>query len=49
MDITKAATDFNGKVSDIQKRDNCGRAMAMSKAKQENPELFAAAYPGQAA
>ena len=49
VDITKASTDFNGKVSEIAKRDNCGRAMAMSKAKAENPELFAAAYPDQAA
>lgn len=38
----KAAKDqFEDKVGEIQKRDNCSRTNAMSKARKEHPELFA--------
>lgn len=39
--IAKAAKDFDSKVSEIKKRDNCTRTEALAKARKENPELFA--------
>lgn len=44
-DLAKARGDFQAKVSEIAKRDNCGTAEAMSKARREHPELHKAAYP----
>lgn len=43
--IAKARGDFNAKVQEIAKRDSCSQADAMSKARREAPELFAAAHP----
>lgn len=43
--VAKAVGDFNGKVSEISKRDNVGRSVAMTKARAEHPDLFQAAYP----
>jgi hypothetical protein len=47
-DITKARGDFEGKVAEIRKRDNSSLSDAMSKARNEAPELYAAAYPAPA-
>lgn len=44
-EIRKARVDFNGKVAEIQKRDGKGQADAMTKARQEYPDLHAAAFP----
>jgi hypothetical protein len=44
-DVTKARTDFNSEVSKIMSRDSIGMADAMSKARVEQPDLFAEAYP----
>lgn len=44
-DIQKARSDFNTEVSKIASRDKLAPADAMSKARQELPELFAEAYP----
>lgn len=46
--IEKARTDFNGVVSKIMARDSVGMADAMSKARSEEPALFAEAYPDNA-
>jgi hypothetical protein len=46
--IEKARTDFNTEVSKIMARDSVGMADAMSKARAEQPELFAEAYPDTA-
>lgn len=43
--IAKARGDFTAKVQEIAKRDSCSQADAMSKARREAPELFAAAHP----
>ena len=43
--IEKARTDFNAEVSKIMARDKIGMADAMSKARDEQPALFAEAYP----
>jgi hypothetical protein len=43
--IEKARTDFNAEVSKIMARDSIGMADAMSKARDEQPALFAEAYP----
>lgn len=43
--VTKARGDFEDKVAAIAKRDTVDRATAMSKARDEAPDLFAAAYP----
>jgi hypothetical protein len=43
--IEKARTDFNAEVSKIMARDTIGMADAMSKARDEQPALFAEAYP----
>lgn len=47
-EIRKSQGDFNTKVGEIRKRDNCSRTDAMSKARREHPELFKQAYPDQA-
>jgi hypothetical protein len=44
--IQKAARDFDGKVNEIKKRDNCTRTEAFSKARKEHPELFKS-YQGE--
>lgn len=44
-DVNKARTDFNAEVSKIMGRDKVGMADAMSKARVEQPDLFAEAYP----
>lgn len=44
-DVKKARTDFNAVVSKIMGRDKIGMADAMSKARDEEPALFAEAYP----
>lgn len=44
-DLKKARQDFDGKVSEIKKRDNVSHADAMSKARDEAPDLYSAAYP----
>jgi hypothetical protein len=41
--IRKGSQDFEAKVTEIKKRDNCSRTEAMTKARQEAPELFKAA------
>lgn len=46
--IQKARTTFNGEVTKIMARDSIGMADAMSKARNENPDLFAEAYPDNA-
>jgi hypothetical protein len=38
--IAKATLDFNTKVAEIKKRDDCTRTAALAKARKENPELF---------
>lgn len=43
--MQKARETFAGKVSEIAKRDNIGRAAAMEKAETEHSDLFAEAYP----
>jgi hypothetical protein len=43
--IEKARSDFNAEVSKIMGRDKIGMADAMSKARDEQPALFAEAYP----
>lgn len=43
--IKKARDTFDGKVTEIAKRDNIPRADAMSKARGEFEELYAEAYP----
>lgn len=48
-DLAKARTTFAQKVDEIAKRDNIGRADAMSKARVEHEELFVEAYPDTAA
>lgn len=48
-DVAKARTDFNAAVSKIMSRDKIGMADAMSKARDEEPDLFAEAYPETAA
>lgn len=40
-----AVSDFNSKVIEIEKRDGISKVEAMSKARGENAELFAEAYP----
>lgn len=47
--VEKARTDFNAEVSKIMGRDKIGMADAMSKARDEQPALFAEAYPETAA
>ena len=42
--VSKAAGDFQAKVSEIAARDRCGQHVAMSKARQEAPHLFQAAF-----
>lgn len=44
-DVAKARTDFNAEVSKIMSRDKIGMADAMTKARDEQPDLFAEAYP----
>jgi len=46
-DLKKARTDFQTKVSEIKKRDNLTGAQAMSKARQEHPDLFKAYQDSQ--
>lgn len=41
-DVAKAASDFNGKVADIAKRDGVAQHVAMQKARAEHPDLFKA-------
>lgn len=43
--LQKARTTFDGKVNEIAGRDKIGKAAAMSKAREEHPDLFAEAYP----
>jgi hypothetical protein len=38
--VKKATMDFNAKVSEIKKRDECNSQEAMTKARKEYPELF---------
>lgn len=45
--ITKAQADFSAAVREVAKRDGCLAYAAMAKARQERPELFAAAYAGR--
>jgi hypothetical protein len=42
--IAKAHADFSSIVAGIAKRDNCPQTIAMSKARIECPDAFAAAY-----
>jgi hypothetical protein len=44
-DIAKSAADFNAKVAEIKKRDECSNTEAMQKATREFPDLFKA-YQG---
>jgi hypothetical protein len=44
--ITKAQTDFSSVARDIAKRDGIAPYVAMDRARQERPDLFAKAYPG---
>ena len=44
-DVAKALESFEGKVSEIQKRDSSTKTEAMSKARAAHPDLYAAAYP----
>lgn len=39
-DVKKGVADFKAKVKEIAKRDSCGSAAAMSKARVEHPDLF---------
>jgi vacuolar-type H+-ATPase subunit I/STV1 len=43
-----AQSTFDSKIGDIQKRDNCTRTQAMSKARSEFPAEYSAAYPDSA-
>lgn len=45
MDVAKAAGDWNSKVAEIAKRDSIPTHQAMSKARQESPDLYARAFP----
>lgn len=47
--IVKARGDFDTEVKKVAARDSCGLADAMSKVRSERPDLFAAAYPENAA
>jgi hypothetical protein len=47
-DLQKARSTFDGKVTEIAKRDNIGRADAMSKARTEFADLYTEAYPAPA-
>lgn len=47
-DLQKARQTFDGKVTEIAKRDSIGRADAMSKARSEFPDLYTEAYPAAA-
>jgi hypothetical protein len=47
--LAKARQTFDGKVTEIAKRDKVSQADAMSKARTEAPDLYAAAYPAQEA
>lgn len=46
--VEKARSDFNAEVTKIAARDSIGAADAMSKARIEQPALFAEAYPDTA-
>lgn len=45
--VSKARGDFKAKVAEIAKRDGVDQASAMSKARQEYPDEYEAAYGGQ--
>lgn len=47
-DVKKARQTYEGRVAEIQKRDECNRAQAMSKARREFQDDWAAAYPDEA-
>ena len=47
-DLQKARQTFEGKVTEIAKRDSIGRADAMSKARTEFADLYTEAYPAPA-
>ena len=47
-DVAKARTDFNIEVQKIAKRDSVDGATAMTTAREEQPEMFADAYPSSA-
>jgi hypothetical protein len=47
-DVKKALQTYDGKVAEIQKRDSISRSAAMSKARNEFPDEWAAAYPEEA-
>lgn len=47
-DIKKAKVDFEAKVAEIKKRDNCSNSQATSKARVEFPDLFKAFQGGGA-
>lgn len=46
--IQKARQDFNSEVSAVMAKEKIGMADAMSKVRDDSPELFAAAYPEEA-
>lgn len=46
--IAKAVGNFDAKVAEIAKSEKMPRADAMAKARNDHPELFAAAYPDMA-
>jgi hypothetical protein len=46
-DLRKARGNFEGKVTEIKKRDNCSKTEAMAKARSEHPELFKAYQEAQ--
>lgn len=48
-DVEKARGDFNGKVTEIAKRDGIPQHEAMTKARTEHPDLFEAMQGGTAA
>jgi hypothetical protein len=48
-DIKKARQDFDSEVSKVAREDKIGMADAMSKVRNERPDLFEAAYPETAA
>lgn len=47
-DIAKARQDYNSEVDRVAREDKIGKADAMSKVRNDRPDLFAAAFPDNA-
>jgi hypothetical protein len=47
-DLAKSKSDYNAKVNEIAMAENIGKAAAMSKVREDFPDLYEAAHPNQA-